>query len=62
MQEALPQEAYAALSDDGLTVTFYYETQKDTRNGVVELNNHNVQGTSIYSIYDFTICSRIVKS
>ena len=31
---ARAQQAYAALSDDGLTVTFYYDTKKAERNGV----------------------------
>ena len=33
-QEPWP-EAYAVLSNDGLTVTFYYDDQKDSRSGVV---------------------------
>ena len=31
-------QAYAALSNDGKTVTFYYDTQKFDRTGVVEIN------------------------
>ena len=31
-------EAYAVLSEDGQTVTFYYDAQKANRTGVVELN------------------------
>lgn len=34
-------EPYAALSDDGKTVTFYYDTQKTIRGGVVEINSGN---------------------
>ena len=32
-------EAYAVLTDDGKTVTFYYDTQKSNRSGMVEINN-----------------------
>lgn len=40
VQGALAQkEAYAVLSDDGKTVTFYYDDQKGSRSGVVEINN-----------------------
>ena len=32
-------EPYAVLSDDGLTVTFYYDSQKASRSGVVEIQS-----------------------
>ena len=32
------QQAYAVLSDDSKTVTFYYDTQKSIRGGM-EINN-----------------------
>ena len=34
---AQEKEAYAALSEDGLTVTFYYDDQKDSRSGVKQI-------------------------
>ena len=39
---AQEKEPYAVLSDDGKTVTFYYDTQKASRSGVVEINNSHV--------------------
>lgn len=52
-------EAYAVLSDDGETVTFYYNTKKDSRTGVVEINQtetsynkSNVYGTASTAIID----------
>ena len=41
-QGTMAQQAYAVLSDDGQTVTFYYDDQKDSRSGVVEINNETV--------------------
>lgn len=32
-------QAYAVMSNDGQTVTFYYDTQKNNRTGVIEINN-----------------------
>ena len=41
-QKVIAQEAYAVLSDDGNTVTFYYDNQKASRSGVTEINNKSV--------------------
>ena len=53
------KEAYAALSDEGKTVTFYYDTQKASRSGVVEINNKslnynetNAYGTATTAVFD----------
>ena len=40
-----PDEAYAVLSSDGLTVTFYYDTQKGIRGGI----NINTKFLSTYN-------------
>ena len=40
-----PDEAYAVLSSDGLTVTFYYDTQKGIRGGI----NINTEFLSTYN-------------
>ena len=45
------KEAYAVLSDDGKTVTFYYDDQKGSRSGVVEINNTNY-GTATKAVID----------
>lgn len=49
-------QAYAALSDDGKTVTFYYDTQKFDRTGVVEINQifreTNNYGTATTAVID----------
>lgn len=42
------KEAYAVLSSDGNTVTFYYDTKKASREGVVEINNTDNRGSSAY--------------
>ncbi|MBO6144189.1 MAG: BspA family leucine-rich repeat surface protein [Prevotella sp.] len=42
------QEAYAVLSDDGLTVTFYYDTQKASRGGIDINNSYISSGSSLY--------------
>lgn len=34
-------ETYAVLSDDGKSVTFYYDTEKQSRQGAMEINNKN---------------------
>ena len=39
------QEAYAVLSEDGLTVTFYYDTQKDIRGGII-INENSISTNS----------------
>ena len=48
--DASGKEAYAALSDEGKTVTFYYDTQKASRSGVVEINNfdHHTVTTAMF--------------
>ena len=43
LHQAWAQEAYVALSDDGQTATFYYDTQKQSRTGVVEINHGQLQ-------------------
>ena len=55
---AQEKEAYAALSDDN-TVTFYYDTQKGSRSGVVEINKKslsygesNAYGTATTAVFD----------
>ncbi len=54
-------KAYAVLSDDGQTVTFYYDTQKANRTGVVEINRnyimpendvHSAYGTATSAVFD----------
>ena len=42
------KEAYAVLSEDGETVTFYYDTQKASRSGVVEIGNYRSVKTAIF--------------
>ncbi len=44
LHQAWAQEAYVALSDDGQTATFYYDTQKQSRTGVVEINHGETPG------------------
>lgn len=39
------QEAYAVLSEDGQTVTFYYDTQKENRGGI-DINNSDISYSS----------------
>ncbi len=41
-QGTIAREAYAVLSSDGQTVTFYYDTQKANRTGVVEINKSEI--------------------
>ncbi len=49
-------QAYAALSDDGKTVTFYYDNQKFNRTGVVDINKYyvesNAYGTATTAVID----------
>ena len=42
VQTVRAQEAYAVLSNDGQTVTFYYDTQKASRTGVLEINQSEI--------------------
>ena len=44
-------EPYAVLSDDGLTVTFYYDDQKANRSGVVEINTNGFNSYTETSTY-----------
>jgi len=39
-KQAWAQEPYAVLSDDSLTVTFYYDDQREARGGI-DINNNN---------------------
>ena len=57
-QMAAEDEPYAVLSTDGLTVTFYYDTQKNARGGI-EINNSYLQenvpspyGTATTAVFD----------
>ena len=48
-------EAYAVLSDDGKTVTFYYDDKKTSRTGVQEIhkyNNSNPYSTATKAVFD----------
>ena len=54
---AQAKEAYAALSQDGKTVTFYYDTQKGSRSGMVEISNtqeymQNPYGAATTAVFD----------
>ena len=54
-QGAMAQEAYAVLSEDGQTVTFYYDEQKASRSGVVNINNSDRQNpyrTATTAVFD----------
>ena len=55
---AAEDEPYAVLSTDGLTVTFYYDTQKNARGGI-DINNSYLQedmpspyGTATTAVFD----------
>ena len=57
-QMAAEDEPYAVLSTDGLTVTFYYDTQKNARGGI-DINNSYLQedmpspyGTATTAVFD----------
>jgi surface protein len=57
-QMAAEDKPYAVLSTDGLTVTFYYDTQKNARGGI-EINNSYLQenvpspyGTATTAVFD----------
>ena len=57
-QMAAEDEPYAVLSADGLTVTFYYDTQKNARGGI-DINNSYLQedmpspyGTATTAVFD----------
>ena len=57
-QMAAEDEPYAVLSTDGLTVTFYYDTQKNVRGGI-DINNSYLQedmpspyGTATTAVFD----------
>lgn len=42
-QKVMAQEAYAVLSNDGKTATFYYDKQKANRSGVMERANYEAK-------------------
>ena len=45
------KEAYAVLTDDGLTVTFYYDTKKAERNGMeIEGSNYTSATQAIFDV------------
>ena len=58
LQTAWAQEAYAVLGDGGEKVTFYYDTQKNNRSGVVEINKRyissgsNAYGSARTAVFD----------
>ena len=62
VQQVKAQEAYAVLSSDGKTVTFYYDGEKASRGGMdinreprsIADNDPNPYGTATKAVFDAT--------